>query len=133
MATPMITAFWTGLIGLLGVLLAINVVRNRLKLGVDIGDGGKDEMNRAVRVFGNFAEYVPLALVMIALLEMSGGTRWLIHALGAVLLAARLGHAWGLSSSSGRSLGRFVGTTATWIVIMVAGAMLVWVARGVVA
>lgn len=130
MVAPTITAFWAGLIGLLGVWLAVNVVRKRVKLGVQLGDGGNEEMNRAVRVFGNFAEYTALALVLIALLEMTGGWRWLIHACGAVLLAARLGHAWGLSSSGGTTPGRLVGTAVTWTVIVVAGVMLVWNGRG---
>jgi hypothetical protein len=132
MATPIITAFWAGLLAVLGFLLALNVVRLRQKHHVGIGDGGKDDLARAVRVFGNFAEYAPLCLTLIALLEMTGSTRWLIHVMGAALFVGRAAHAWGLAHSSGESPGRLVGMTLTWLVLLAAGLTLIWTARGAV-
>ncbi len=132
MVAPVITAFWAGLIGLLGLALAINVVRLRQKFVVGLGDGGHPPLERAIRIFGNFAEYTALCLVLVALLEMTGGTRWLVHACGAALFVGRAAHAWGLAGSSGTSAGRAVGMVCTWLVMLVAGAMLVWTARGAV-
>ncbi|HBA42281.1 MAG TPA: hypothetical protein DCZ07_04830, partial [Alphaproteobacteria bacterium] len=40
----------------------------------------------------------------------------------------RLAHAIGLSGSSGRSLGRFIGTILTWLVMLVAGGLSVYYA-----
>jgi hypothetical protein len=130
MTVPLIAAFWAGLLGLLALVLAINVVRLRQKYRVGIGDGGHDELARAVRVFGNFAEYAVLCLVLIALLEMIGGWRWLIHGCGAALCVGRAAHAWGLAASSGASPGRLVGMTLTWLVLVIASVMLLWTARG---
>jgi uncharacterized membrane protein YecN with MAPEG domain len=129
---PIITGFWAGLVGLLGLLLAFNVVRLRQKLQVGLGDGGHRELERAIRVFGNFAEYTALCLVLIGLLDMIGGPRWLVHACGAALLVGRAAHAWGLSGSSGASPGRVLGMTLTWAIVLVAGVALVWTARGAV-
>ena len=132
MTAPTITAFWAGLIGLLGLALALNVVRLRQKFVVGLGDGGHPPLERAVRVFGNFAEYTALCLVLVALLEMTGGMRWLVHACGAALFVGRAAHAWGLARSSGESAGRIVGMICTWLVLLVAGVLLVWTARGAV-
>ncbi|TWT02822.1 MAPEG family protein [Reyranella sp. CPCC 100927] len=129
---PLITAFWAGLIGLLGVVLSINVVRLRRKLDVGLGDGGHEELIRATRVFGNFAEYTAICLIMIALLDMLAGPRWLIHLCGAALLLGRLVHAWGITGSRGVSTGRVVGMVATWAVMLVTGITLIWTARGAV-
>lgn len=129
---PIITAFWAGLIGLLGLALAINVVRWRARYAVGLGDGGQEQLERAIRVFGNFAEYTTLCLVLIGLLDMLAGPRWLIHACGAVLLVGRAAHAWGLSASSGTSPGRAVGMICTWLVLLVTAVALVWTARGAI-
>ena len=40
--------------------------RNRHKIG--IGDGGDKALARKIRVHGNFVEYVPLGLLLMALL-----------------------------------------------------------------
>lgn len=132
MTLPTITAFWAGLTGLLGLVLALNVVRLRYRLKVDLGDGGKEPLERAIRVFGNFTEYTALCLVLLALLEMTGGPRWLVHAGGAALFVGRAAHAWGLSHSRGASLGRGLGMTFTWLIMLVVGAALAWTMRGAV-
>lgn len=132
MAIPAISAFWAGLVGLLGLVLAINVVRLRQKFQVGIGDGGHGELARAVRVFGNFAEYAPFCLVLLALLEMTGAAHWLIHVGGAALFVGRAAHAWGLAGTSGASAGRVTGMTLTWLVMLAASVLLVWTMRGTV-
>jgi hypothetical protein len=132
MVVPTITAFWAGLTGLLGLVLALNVVRLRYQLDVGLGDGGKEPLERGIRIFGNFAEYTALCLVLVALLEMTGGPRWLVHAAGAALFVGRAAHAWGLSRSRDASVGRGVGMTCTWLVLLVCGALLVWTMRGAV-
>jgi hypothetical protein len=129
---PIITGFWAGLVGLLGLLLALNVVRLRQKLQVGLGDGGHPELERAIRIFGNFTEYTALCLVMIALLDMLAGPRLLIHASCVALLVGRAAHAWGIAGSSRASPGRVVGMTLTWAVILVSGIALVWTARGAI-
>jgi hypothetical protein len=132
MTAPLVSAFYGGLLGLIGLFLAILVVRGRVMHRVDIGDGGKPEMQRATRVFANFAEYVPFIVVLMGLGEMLGAPKTLTHALGIGLVAGRLFHAYGLSQSSGRSIGRFVGTNLTWIALLVASGWLVWAARGAI-
>lgn len=120
MTAPVLTALYGGILGVLALLLAINVVGGRVKYRVDIGDGGKNEMTRRVRAFGNFVEYVPLVVVLLALGEMLGSPKWLIHATGIAIVLGRLFHAWGLNKTTGTSAGRFIGTNLTWIALAAA-------------
>ncbi len=113
-----ITALYASLAGLLLLVLSFRVVRSRRKLSVGLGDGGQESLLRAQRAQANFTEYVPIALILLAVAESQVLTGWLLHTAGAVLLLARLLHAWGLSQSSGRSFGRYWGTLLTWVVIL---------------
>ncbi len=124
MAFPLgATAIYAGLLALIAVALGLNVSRVRLREGVDLGDGGRMPLLQATRAFANFAEYVPLALLVIALVEWAQAPRWLVHALGIALVVGRLAHAAGLLSAPGRSTGRALGIGLTWLVLVVAGAL----------
>lgn len=128
MSLPVITGLYAGILGFLGLVLASRVVQHRQRHRIDLGDRGNEEMQRAMRVFGDFTEYVPMILLLIGFGEMLGGHKWMTHALGASLVVARLLHAYGLSRTSGTSLGRLLGVTLTWIALLVSSAMLIWLA-----
>ena len=118
MSVP-ITGLYAGACGLLLLVLAARVIRLRWKLQVGIGDGGERSLNRAMRVHGNAAEYVPVALVLLLVAELGHASPGLLHARGGGLVAARLLHAAGLSRTAGASWQRMAGTTGTVIVIAV--------------
>lgn len=133
-ALPFVAAFYASLTGLLCVVLSILVVRQRMQKRISIGDGGDANLGRMARVFGNFAEYAALVVVLLALLEICGGPRWLVHTLGACFIVGRLAHAYGLARSLGVNSGRSVGVVLTLLTILVAsGALLTLVARKVFA
>ncbi len=120
MAATLIT---TGILGLLLLFLSACVIAGRVKFKIGIGDGGNETMRRRIRAQANFAEYVPVALILLMLVESGAiGPAWLPGVLGATLVVARLWHAQGLFSSSGTSAGRFMGTNLTILVIL-AGAL----------
>ncbi|HYA19946.1 MAG TPA: MAPEG family protein [Burkholderiales bacterium] len=114
---PRVTLLYASLLCLILIFLSYRVVRYRVKFKVGIGDGGHAELARAIRVQGNFVEYVPIALLMILLVELAGFSAWVIHPLGITLLGGRMWHAWGLGTSSGASLGRVAGTSSSWLVL----------------
>jgi len=115
-----ITALYAGLLGVLMLILAFRVVAVRRTTSIGLGDGGDALLLSRIRIHGNAAEYVPLALILMLILELNGGSaRWL-HVLGVALLAGRLAHAQGLSQTAGTSAGRLVGNVLTWTAIMVA-------------
>ncbi len=115
-----ITALYAGLLGLLMMVFAFRVVAVRRATAIGLGDGGNALLFSRIRIHGNAAEYVPLALLLMLLLELNGTSFRELHVMGLALLVGRLAHAQGLSFSEGVSPGRLVGNVLTWAVILVA-------------
>jgi uncharacterized protein len=124
-SVPIITALYAGLLGLVSMGVSFPAGSLRGKLGVVVGDGGNKDLLLAMRRHANFVEYVPLALILIALLELNGVAARTIHALGAVLLIARLAHAYGIKVDTMKTPGRMVGAVGTMLVTAVASVWLV--------
>jgi uncharacterized protein len=129
---PTIAAFYAGILGLLATGLAIRVIVQRVRLGVESGDYGKPLMAQAIRAHGNFAEYVPLALLLIAFTEILGGKTYFIHALGILLTIARGLSAFGLSRSLGPSFPRQAGASVTIAVTMFASLYAIFLAKNAI-
>lgn len=64
-----ITTGYAALLALLLLALSMRVVDGRRRFGVNLGDGGNAAMQRRIRAHANFIEYVPLLLILLALLE----------------------------------------------------------------
>jgi uncharacterized protein len=111
---PLATSLYAALLGLLFVALSLRVIRIRRDQGVALGDDGDARLQRAVRVHANFAEYTPLALVLIALLELGGATIWVVHGFGLALVAGRGLHAWGVSQTPETFRFRVLGMALTF-------------------
>lgn len=114
-----ITLLYAGLLAVLLIIWSLNVVRLRLQEQVGLGSGQSMRLAAAIRIQGNFVEYVPMALVLLALMEWHGAAAPLLHTLGLVLLIGRLIHGIGLTQSAGKSAGRMLGTLATMAVLLV--------------
>lgn len=93
----MITPLYAALLALLFVVLSFRALLLRRKLGVAIGTGENPVLARANRVHANFAEYVPIALLLIAFLEVQVNARLLVHGLCIALIVGRILHAYGVS------------------------------------
>lgn len=92
-----LTSLYAGLLTLWFIALGAWVILGR-RAGPRFGDGGDPRMLRLIRCHANFAEYVPLIVVMMALLELGHTSVYLLHALGITLLVAWLLHGYSLSS-----------------------------------
>lgn len=99
--------------------LAINVTVHRAKLDVPIGHGDNPLMARMMRIHGNAAEYIPIALLLMLVYEINGGNHTALHSVGIALVLARLLHVWGMWHSTGPTFGRIAGPSLTWLVILV--------------
>ena len=117
-----ITPIYAALFALFFVALSLRVIRFRRSARISLGDGGDDELRRRTRVHANFAEYVPLTLVLMALAELQGQSGWSIHAIGALLAVGRLAHAYGVSQAPQIGKLRVLGMVTT-ITAMVTGAV----------
>ena len=115
-----VTPLYAALLALWFVLLSVYVTVHRQKKTIYFGDKGDEQMLRVIRGQANFAEYVPLALLLMLFLEMSHFSIYLLHALGITLLISRLLHGYALSFTPGFLFGRVVGATLTWAVLVVA-------------
>jgi len=121
-----ITGLYAALLALLVVGLAVRVMLLRRRNSVGLGDGGNRSLACAVRAHGNATEYVPLALVLLLVLELNQTLPALLHVFGIGLLLARVIHALGLSNTPGASTGRSVGAGLTLLVIVAMALMLAW-------
>jgi uncharacterized membrane protein YecN with MAPEG domain len=118
MTVPVVTALYAAIIGLLAALLTINVIRNRVGLKIDDGDGGSADMRKCMRAHANLLQLAPLTLLLIGFAETLGTSKYIIHVLGAVLVLARLLSAWGLLSAEGPTPGRQAGAGLTVLVLL---------------
>lgn len=127
MVFPALTAFYGGLLGIWFVLLSLWVTAGRARYGAHHGDGGKVLLQRRIRSQANFAEYVPLALLLIGLNESGGAPGWLVRTGLLLLLVARIAHPFGMLAPEG-SLQQYAlrapAMMLTWIVTLAAAILL---------
>ena|ERR1700733_8556632 len=116
---PVITTLYAGLLGLMSIAIAYKAGSTRGKSGISIGHGDNKELLLAMRRQANFIEYVPMALIIIGLLEMNGVPRLAIHAMGASLVVFRACHAVGLGADNMAGKGRFVGAAGTALLTVI--------------
>ena len=91
-----VTALYAALAAFFFVYLSFRVIGARRSAKVALGDGSDATLQRRMRAHGNFAEYAPLALILMALAEAQGAPLWTLHGLGLMLLAGRALHAYGV-------------------------------------
>lgn len=121
-----ITGIYAAIAALLIVFLAVRVTLRRRTIKVGIGNGGDAILARRIRAHANAAEYVPLALLLLLILELNQTQPMLLHVFGCVLIAGRLLHGFGLSTSPAVTPGRAIGIALTWLVIAVMALLLLW-------
>jgi uncharacterized membrane protein YecN with MAPEG domain len=81
---------------LINLWLAFRTGKVRLGANVSVGDGGNPLLAARMRAHANFLEYVPLALILIGLIEMRVGPSQIMFGLGIALVLARVAHAFGM-------------------------------------
>lgn len=123
-----VTAITTALLGLLFLVLSVRVVIAR-GTTASLGDGsggvipsGQEHtvpLLVASRSHANFAEYVPLALLLLGFVEVGGTARWFVELLAAILVLARLLHPLGMGRAIPNPF-RAAGIGGTLLVILVA-------------
>ena len=118
-----VTALYAALIATLLVVLSLSVIARRRSAGQSLGHGDDRILERRMRAQGNLAEYAPIALILLLILETNGQPAWTIHALGVLLLGGRLLHAWALSQPKGSVVGRTGGMVLT-ITMITASALM---------
>ena len=114
-----ISLTYGAILAIIFVGLSFYVAITRGTKGIPFGAGEGDELMPAMRAQQNFAEYVPLALILLAGLEASGADDTWLRILGGSLVVVRLAHAWGLIS--GQIIGRGIGALGTLVILLAEG------------
>ena len=113
-----VTPLYAGLLTLWFVLLSVRVMNLRRR-GILFGDSGDISVARIIRAQANFAEYVPLALLLMGFLEVTRYSIYLLHVLGVILVVARLLHGLALSFGWQVRFGRVSGAALTLFVLLI--------------
>lgn len=121
-----IVPFFAALLALLFFALSVRTLRLRHRLKIGLGDAGNSEMLRAVRVHSNFAEYVPITLLLLFFAENLGAPAWAMLALCALLLLGRCSHAYGVSQTRENYNFRIAGMAMTFTALLAAAAYVFW-------
>lgn len=92
----MVSPIYAGILALLIVWLSLNVIKLRRTNKVSLGDGGEPDLQVAIRSQGNATEYIPISLILLILLELSGASVLVVHVGGIAIIVGRVLHAKGL-------------------------------------
>ena len=88
-----LTAIYAAILTFVYVKLTLNVINLRRQNEVSLGDGDREDLQQAIRSHGNFAEYVPLGLILLGCLEANHIHWTIVLLLGGVFTTGRLFYA----------------------------------------
>ncbi len=122
----MMTGLYAAILALIQIALTLNVVRYRLSKKVSLGDGGDKELTGAIRAHGNFTEIVPMALILIYLIEAHSAMYWMVHTMGIMLVVSRAFHIGALLNILKGTLPRVIGTASAMAVLLLGTFTMFW-------
>ena len=123
-----ITGLFAGILTLFAFYLSFRAGGFRGKAGVSLlyGDPINWELVERVRAHQNFLEYVPLMLVLMAVIELNGGSTTFLYVAGGLLVAVRIAHAIGLKHDNMGHIGRLIGAGGTALISVVSAGYAIW-------
>ncbi|WP_188053376.1 MAPEG family protein [Sphingosinithalassobacter sp. CS137] len=106
--------------------LAVRIGRVRIAERVSIGDGGNPRLQARMRAQLNFAEYTPIVLILIALVELAGGGGTTLWGVAALYIVGRVAHGFGMDRPTPNPL-RAGGTIVTMLVTLGLAGWAAWI------
>jgi uncharacterized membrane protein YecN with MAPEG domain len=129
MLTPVTTtSVYAVLLAFVFLGLSFRVMAGRRRWRVNLGDGNSEDLRRRIRAQGNFVEYAPIGLILMALLELQGAGGFVLNLVGLLLLAGRITHAAGIGALPEKLHLRVLGMGLTITSIVLAGLCLLSIA-----
>ena len=123
----LITSIIASVLTIIFIKLSFAVIGLRRKNKVGLGSGGNEDLERAIRAQGNFAEYVPFSIILIACLELNGAPWWLVVIPGIAMIIGRLIHIKGINTPPPDFSKRVLGMKFTFFTLIGLVALnLVW-------
>jgi len=125
-----ITMMYASFFALFAMFLSFRAGGFRGKTGVSVLYGEPPNMVLAerVRAHQNFLEYVPMVLIVMGAIELSGGSRMFLYVVGDLLVIARIAHFIGLKHDNMGHPGRLIGAGGTLLVTVVTAGYGLWLA-----
>jgi uncharacterized protein len=111
---------------MLQAVLMMTVGFARRKKSISLGDGGDEALQFKIRRHGNLTENAPIFLILLGLLETSGGSSTEVLGLAFLFVAARFSHAAALSGPNTPIALRAGGAFGTVLAILGTAFTLVW-------
>ncbi|MGQ3891969.1 MAPEG family protein [Legionella sp. CNM-4043-24] len=118
-----VTSICSSLLALAYIYLSVKVVSLRHRHRVSIGDKGHHDLNLAIRAHGNFAEYVPITLILLLCAEANSVNVILLSVLALIFMLGRLSHAYTFLADRKDFLFRVIGMMLTFTAITVLSAL----------
>lgn len=107
-----LTALYAAPVAMIFIVLSVRVITYRRSAQISLGDGGDKGLTKRMRAQANCAEYAPLGLILLALVEAHSAPV-LVHLIGATLVSGRALHAYGFSARPPRMNLRVAGMLLT--------------------
>lgn len=121
-----ITALYAALLVAVLVCLTTRIGLLRAKTRVSILDGGNQRVAVEMRRHGNFAEHVPLIIVLMAIVEINEVSPLFLHGVGIALVICRVAHPLGLHYDRVQTPLRLVGAVGTSLITIALGVVALW-------
>jgi uncharacterized protein len=131
MAPLPITSLYAAVLAVLLLALFLNVSIKRSALGRSIGDGGDTDLHERIRKHGNFVEWTPMVLILMALAEANQASATALHAAGILLLAGRIAHPFGLKADVPTHPLRIAGNSGAMLAVVVLVVLIVRALTGI--
>ena len=112
-----ITLTIAGACALISLWLGLRVSQLRIKHKVMVGDGAEERLVRRMRAHANFAEYAPIFLILLGLVELANGSETWLWIVAILFVLARLTHPFGMDRPAPNPL-RMGGALVTWLVLL---------------
>ncbi|MDG2664244.1 MAPEG family protein [Vibrio parahaemolyticus] len=112
----MITALYANILAILIIWLAVQVIKQRRLNQIAYADGGVEALQIARSAHGNATEYIPITLILMALLEFNSAYPTWIHLTGIIFVIGRVIHAKGILKKDLKK--RIRGMQVTFLVIL---------------
>jgi uncharacterized protein len=114
----------------LNIWLSLRIGATRTALGIMVGDGGNEALQRRMRAQLNYVENTAFVLMLIAGIELAGKGSWWLAYVAAAYFIGRVAHGFGMDGGSWKA-GRMVGTAATLLTQLGLAIVAAMVAGGV--
>lgn len=122
-----ITAISASILSVLAVILSLRVVDIRRREKISVGDGGNDELLRAIRAQANLVEYAPFGLILVACAELNSVPRLWLFLLATVFVVGRVLHPVGIRSVDSPFRPRVLGMQLTLVsMLALAATNILW-------